>query len=143
MGFEVELSQKVNKTISWYANYTYMKTNIINDLDDDQDGGTVPFSPNHIANTGFTISTDFGLKFVPSASFVGKYYDSSSKTNRGEFNPGVIVNAFISQTVAKKDNFNLDIFAKAYNLTNNTYEMPWQFQNTGLAVSGGVKIIFK
>jgi hypothetical protein len=29
-----------------------------------------------------------------------------------------------------------------YNITNNKFEMPWQFQDPGFAVAGGLKFVF-
>ncbi|MGD2034379.1 MAG: TonB-dependent receptor [Bacteroidales bacterium] len=142
-GFEIEAKQVINKNFSWFVNYTYMKTTIKNDIDTDQDGATVPFAPVHVANAGILFSADFGLTINPVLNYNDGYYDSSSKSGRQEFTPGALVNLYISQMIADKEHFNLDVFFRIYNLTDNRYEMPWQFQNTGIAVTGGFKVSFK
>jgi hypothetical protein len=38
--------------------------------------------------------------------------------------------------------YKLDAYVDLYNLTNNEYEMPWQFQDPGFSVIGGVKVGF-
>lgn len=140
-GFEVELSQQLNPHFRWYANYTYMNSEVTNDLTE-LDGATVPFAPEHIANAGFTYHSKFGLKVTPAFNYNGGYFDSTSPTDRNEFVPGVLLNLFVSQEVVNQPGFRLGLFAKAYNLTDNRYEMPWGFQNTGLAVMGGFKVTF-
>jgi iron complex outermembrane recepter protein len=142
-GFEIEVGQALNPSFSWFANYTYMKTAVKNEMDADQDGATVPFAPSNILNAGISISTAFGLKVNPVLNYNGGYYDSSSLSGRNVFTPGALINLLVSQLVAVKEDYNLDIFISAYNLTNNKFEMPWQFQNTGLAITGGFKMSFR
>lgn len=143
LGFEFEVNQQINKTISWFANYTYMNTNINNERDEDKDGVNIPFAPEHVANAGISMNTGFGLIIRPVLNYNDGYFDSSSKSGRKEFKPGTLINLYASQLISDKENFKIDLFAKGYNLTNNKYEMPWQFQNTGIAVTIGFKVSFK
>ena len=143
MGIELEAGSRVTQRVSWFANYTYMNTTIINELDADQDGATVPFAPSHVANAGFSIYSQTGLTVSPALNYNGGYYDSSSKSGRNEFNPGLVANLYISQVVRTRGNYDLNLFARGYNLTDNRYEMPWQFQNTGLAITGGFRVKFR
>jgi iron complex outermembrane recepter protein len=138
IGIEVELNHHLNDLFSWFANYTWMKTNIENPYFEDQNDVNVPFAPEHVANAGIDLSFPFGLKFSPYLNYNGGYYDSNSKSGRKKFTPGALVNAFISQSLTNTDTFNLELFARFYNLTNNRYEMPWQFQNTGFSVMAGL-----
>ena len=142
-GFEIEASQQLSSSLSWFANYTYMNSTVENENDAEQDGGTVPFAPEHVANAGISVETDFGLIVRPVLNYNGGYYDSSVKSARKKFTPGALINVYASQRMAEKESFSLNLFATVYNLTNNKYEMPWQFQNTGLAVNGGIRIQFK
>jgi iron complex outermembrane recepter protein len=142
-GFELEAGSLMGRNISWFANYTYMQTTINNELDPDQDGATVPFAPTHVANAGISATTSFGMTVYPVLNYNGGYYDSSSRSGRTRFVPGFMINLFISQSVRAFDNYGLDVFVKTYNLTNNRYEMPWQFRNTGLAVNGGFRVRFR
>jgi hypothetical protein len=41
-----------------------------------------------------------------------------------------------------KNGRRLDIFLKGYNLTDNRYDMPWQFRDPGLSLTAGIKAVF-
>jgi outer membrane receptor protein involved in Fe transport len=75
-------------------------------------------------------------------NYTGTYYDSSSKSGRKSFTPGLLVNFFAQQEIVTTKSIQLDLFGQFYNLTDNRYEMPWQFQNTGLSMMVGFKISF-
>jgi iron complex outermembrane recepter protein len=141
-GVEAELKQKINESLGWFANFTYMKTEIKNQYDADQDGGTVPFSPKMVANAGISYTAPFGLQITPSLNYNDGYYDSSSKTGRKKFTPGALLNAYVAQTIVNKNNCKVTCFGQFYNITNNQYEMPWQFKNTGFSVMGGLRVEF-
>lgn len=142
VGGEFEVREKINDWISWFANVTYMKTTVNNDLDPDQDGATVPFSPELVINAGLSFTAPFGLQITPALNYNNGFYDSSSKSGRKKFTPGSLLNAYISQRIVKKNNTQVSCFGQFYNLTNNKYEMPWQFMNTGFSVMGGLKVEF-
>jgi iron complex outermembrane recepter protein len=141
-GVEAELKQKINESLGWFANFTYIKTEIKNQFDADQDGGTVPFSPEMIVNAGVSYTAPFGLQVTPSFNYNDGYYDSSSKTGRKKFTPGALLSAYVSQTIVNKNNCKVTCFGQFYNITNNQYEMPWQFKNTGFSVMGGLRVEF-
>ena len=141
-GFETEIKQNLNEQFSWFANFTSMKTKIANQYDADQDGGTVPFSPEMLVNAGFSYLAPFGLQITPSLNYNDGFYDSSSKSGRSKFVPGVLLNAYVSQIIVSNNKSKVSCFGQFYNLTNNRYEMPWQFQNTGFSVMGGLKVEF-
>jgi outer membrane receptor protein involved in Fe transport len=141
-GFEMELRQQLSPGFSWFANATGMENQISNDRDEDQDGASVPFAPELVGNAGILLTTDFGLTLRPVLNYTGAYYDSSSKSGRNEFEPGVVINFFGSQRLVEDEAFVIDLFTEVYNLTDNRFEMPWQFKNTGIAISGGFKVTF-
>jgi len=140
MGVEIELNQHLNELLLWFANYTWMKTNIENPHFEDQDQVNIPFAPENVANAGLDLSFPFGMKFSPYLNYNDGYFDSNSKSGRKKFTPGVVINAFLSQNLKKSEKINLDIFIRLYNITDNRYEMPWQFQNTGISATGGLTI---
>ena len=142
MGIEGELSYSWNNIISCFANTTLMKTSIENEIDEDQDGSNVTFSPGFIANAGLNLTTPFNLRITPVMNYTGIYYDSTSRSGRNEFNPGALINLFISQQVIDQDNYSMELFVRVYNMTNNKYEMPWQFRNTGTSITGGFRVSF-
>jgi iron complex outermembrane recepter protein len=143
VGIELEINHHFSDRFSWFANYTFMKTNIENPYDEDQDGVEVPFAPEHIANAGIDLSFPFGLKFSPYLNYNSGYYDSNSKSGRHKFIPGFLLNAYLSQEITSSDNYSLDIFTRLYNVTDNRYEMPWQFQNTGFSLMIGLTMTLK
>ncbi len=141
-GGEMEVSQRVNKTFSWFVNGTYMNTNIRNDRDANQNNVNIPFSPNCIVNVGGSVYSSSGFKFTPSLNYNGGFYDGTSKIERRWFTPGIVFNACISQKITKSDSQLVECFAQLYNITNNDYNMPWQFKNPGFSAMYGIKVTF-
>lgn len=141
-GGEIGLSQRWAEGFSWFANGTYLKSNTINDLNNDQNDVEIPFSPNVILNGGFSYTFPMGLTISPSLSYNGGFYDGASKTSRNLFKPGVVLNVYVEQYLAKGDVYTLDCFVQLYNITNNDFEMPWQFKNPGFSAMFGIKATF-
>ena len=139
-GFEIEASQQLSSTIAWFANYTYLNTSIDNSSNVDQGGTEIPFAPANIANIGFDLSFDFGLQLHPYVNYSSDFYDSNSKSGRKAFTQGAIVNLSATQTIAKGEGYSTVLFLLVSNLTDNQYEMPWQFKNTGIGITGGLKV---
>ena len=135
MGVEAEVKQQVSDKLQWFANLTYMKTKVKN-------AGTVPFSPELLANIGVNYTAPFGLSINPYLNYNNGFYDSSDLNSRGFFKPGAILNINISQELAKTEEYNVECFSQLYNLTNNKYEMPWQFRNTGFSITVGIRATF-
>ncbi len=142
-GGEIEVSQRINNELSWFANVTLIASNIKNDSNLIMNNVAIPFSPNRILNFGINYSAPFGLTLAPTLNYNGGYFDSMSKTERTRFTPGVLVNIYIAQCIAKSNSFRVECTAQLYNITNNNYEMPWQFKNTGFSCMFGLKITFK
>ena len=134
-GLEAELKQMITTNIQWFANYTLMKTKV-------KGAGTVPFAPEQVANLGVNLSTSYGLSFSPYLNYNNGFYDSSDKAGRSFFKPGTLLNINVSQVLAKTESYKLEAFGNFYNVTNNKYEMPWQFQNPGFSMMAGIKATF-
>jgi outer membrane receptor protein involved in Fe transport len=134
-GLEAELKQMITNNIQWFANYTLMKTKV-------KGAGTVPFAPEQVANLGVNLSTSYGLSFSPYLNYNNGYYDSSDKAGRSFFKPGALLNLNVAQVLAQTDNYRVEAFGNLYNVTNNKYEMPWQFQNPGFSMMAGIKATF-
>ena len=141
-GVEVEVRQFVNRYFQWFANYTYTHTDVANDVDPDQDGSDVPFVPDHMGNVGFSAQFPFGLIITPYLNVVGTYYDSTSKSGRKSFGPYEVLSANVQQILYETPENSIRLNVDLYNLTDNRYEMPWQFQDTGFSVLGGVEARF-
>ncbi len=138
-GVEVEMRQVVNRYVHWFANYTYTNTDVENEIDPDQDGSDVPFVPDHMGNVGLTAQFPFGLTISPYVHVVGNYYDSTSNSGRKEFGPYEVFSANIQQVVYETPDSSIRLNVDLYNLTDNRYELPWQFVDTGFSVLGGVE----
>ena len=143
LGGEIEFSMAHGDRFSWFANLTYLFTHTVNDQDADQNNVEIPFSPELILNLGAMLTTPFGLTIVPYANYNSGFFDGTSRTGRSFYKPGFLLNAFISQRVASFSHGTLECFARLYNLTDNDYELPWQFKNTGFAGMGGLRITLK
>lgn len=142
LGGEIEIKHRLNDAIQWFANCTLIDTKIENSYDLDQDGAEVPFAPATIVNIGLDITTPFGLSVSPTLNYNSGYYDSSSLNNRRKFTPGVILNLHLSQVISIGDSHRLEWFAQLINLTDNRFDMPWQFRNLGFSVMSGIRATF-
>lgn len=142
-GGEVEISMSVSSSFSWFANATWMITTNRNDLDTNQNNVEIPFSSKMVVNLGTMLTTPFGLTVVPFANYNSGFYDGTSITTRSFYKPGLILNLYASQRIAKIRAGALECFVQLYNLTDNTYEMPWQFINTGFSGQCGIRVTFK
>jgi outer membrane receptor protein involved in Fe transport len=134
-GVEAEVKQLLSNNIQWFANYTYMKTKV-------KDAGTVPFAPEQVANVGVNLTMPFGLMVSPYLNYNNGFYDSSDKTSRAFFKPGALLNINASQVIAKSEAYKVEAFGNFYNVTNNKYKMPWQFQNPGFSMMAGIRATF-
>ncbi len=141
-GFELSLKQQIESKIEWFANLTYIKSEIEDPNNPDQDGVEVPFVPKLVSNIGGTFYFPHNIETCVWMHFGGKIFDSSSKADRNSFYSGEVINLLVSKKINFRNNTKLDVFAKIYNLTNNEFIMPWQFQDTGFSFSLGTRIVF-
>ena len=128
--------------VEWFANATYTHTEISNPKDADQDGSEVPFVPAFSSNAGFTVNFPKDIHVSYTLHLGGQIYDSSSKTGRTKFNSYELMNVSAWMTVYKMKSGGIDIYTQLYNITDNKFEMPWQFRDPGFSASGGVRITF-
>lgn len=141
-GFEVEVARRFGGRCEWFANATFMRSRVGNELDPDQDGAEVPFSPDFIANLGLSWQAPFGLVLAPALHYNAGYFDGTARTGRAFYKPGLVFNLYAAQRVAHGDSYRLEFFAEFYNVSDNRYDMPWQFRDPGFAVEAGIKLTF-
>jgi iron complex outermembrane recepter protein len=141
-GGEIEIAHQLSFSFSWFVNGTYMSTNNKNDLSPDENDVEIPFSPQFVANMGMKYYSPGGFTLVMTLNYNDGFYDGISKTGRNWFKPGFIINAYAAQNIAAFDAYDVECFAQLSNITNNKYEMPWQFQNTGFAGMFGIRVTF-
>lgn len=141
-GTEIEYRIRFLPYTEFFANYTYTHSEIQNDLDPDQDGAEVPFVPKHTGNIGINLTLPYDFTVGIYLHLAGKIYDSSSLSGRNEFDSYEILNMKINKVLVKNDHYSLNAYLDLYNITNNEFEMPWQFQDPGFSASGGIKVVF-
>jgi outer membrane receptor protein involved in Fe transport len=141
-GVETSLEQSVGTGLRWFANYTYTHSRIENPVDPDQDGAQVPFVPDHSANAGVELSLPGATRVAPYLHVAGRIYDSTSKSGRQSFSPHGVLNLDLSRELVRRGNSNLALDVLLYNVTNDRYDMPWQFRDPGFSGSVGVRGTF-
>ncbi|MBM3240512.1 TonB-dependent receptor [Candidatus Poribacteria bacterium] len=141
-GGEVSVNHKLSDVIEWFANYTYTTTEIQNDVDPDQDGANVPFVPENTINIGTTLNLPLDFRVITYLHIAGEIYDSTSKSGRNKFDSYELLNLKLQKTLIKRNTKQVDFYASFYNVTNNKFKMPWQFQDPGFSASGGIKAGF-
>lgn len=141
-GVELETQYKPLDWLRLFANYTYTDTTIDNDKDPDMDGAEVPFVPRHMGNIGADLDLPYDFKASVYLHVAGRIYDSTSKQGRHRFSGYEVLNAYVEKLLLKKETTTLSVYGRFYNLTDNEFEMPWQFQDPGFAFTGGVKLVF-
>ncbi len=130
-GAEFEVQHFITNKFKWFANFTVTDTEVKNSLDKNQDGSDIPFVPKFIANAGFTANLPYDFTVSPYFQYVGKYYDSTDKTNRRDFGNYATVNINIKKELFRTEKYYSNLILEVNNLFDRKYEMPWQFQDPG------------
>ena len=141
-GFEISIKQSAKKKLDWFANLTLSKSEIVDPNNPDQDGVEIPFVPKVMGNLGFTVYLPNSIEVSPMAHFGGRIYDNSSRASRTAFDSKELINLILSKTFDLKSNQKLNIFLDLYNITNNKFDMPWQFRDPGFSYTMGLRFIF-
>ncbi|MCX7007333.1 MAG: TonB-dependent receptor [Kiritimatiellaeota bacterium] len=142
LGFEAALKCRLTDWVDGFANYTYTHSRISNSIDHDQDGATVPFVPENMGDVGVTLLLPGNLTISPSLHWSGSIYDSSSLTSRQKFDSYELVNVMVRKGLIRDGKRSVDLYLELYNITNNHYEMPWQFQDPGFSAMAGIQATF-
>jgi outer membrane receptor protein involved in Fe transport len=141
-GIELEAKQIINQYIQWFANYTYTWTKLKNGVDPDQDRSNLNFVPKYSGNAGLTLSLPKDIFISPYLNAVGVYYDSTSKSGRLKFGPYQTVNVNVRKAFVTTSSGTFNLTVDLYNVLNQKYEMPWQFQNPGFSMFVGLEARF-
>ncbi|SFM72383.1 TonB-dependent receptor plug domain-containing protein [Thermodesulforhabdus norvegica] len=142
LGVEIEGRYAITNSIEIFANYTFVHTKVENNVDPNQDGSEVPFVPSHLGNLGLVIRLPWDLTIVPYLHVFGKYYDSTDKTSRQSFGPEELINIHIEKPILKSDTWKLKLSLDLNNITDNAYEMPWQFRDPGFNTMIKADLVF-
>ncbi len=141
-GFEIQLNHALSKTLSWFANYTFIDTKVTNKVDPANDNSDIPFVPRYTLNIGLTANLPYDITISPYLNAVGKYYDSTAKADRKKFGPYETINVKAQKMLYKTQNYRANLNIELNNITDKKYEMPWQFRDTGLNAFAAVELIF-
>jgi outer membrane receptor protein involved in Fe transport len=138
-GVEVAAEQYLAETLSSFANFTYTHSRISNDLDPDQDGASVSFVPNWVANVGLTATLPYQVTVSPYLNAVGRFYDSTSKSGRKGFGDFAVLSLRLQKTFVARA-CQVDLSVALNNLTNKKYDQPWNFRDPGFNGMGYVQV---
>lgn len=141
-GFEVQLNHAFTKNLSWFANYTFMDTKVNNKVDPVHDNSNIPFVPQYTINVGLTASLPYDITLSPYLSAIGKYYDTTAKSDRKKFGPYETINLKAQKMLYKTQNYKANLNIELSNITDKKYEMPWQFRDTGFNAFAALELIF-
>jgi iron complex outermembrane receptor protein len=141
-GLELGMRQQLVSWLGWFANYTYTHSKNEDPDNQDQDGTEVPFVPEHMGNVGLDAQLPYKARASLYAHLAGSVYDSLSKSGRTKMDPYQVVNFSAVMPVFAKNAFELDLRLDLYNILNQHYEMPWQFQDPGFSFMFGVEARF-
>ena len=94
-----------------------------------------------MSNAGISLYIPYDIEISSRIHFGGGIYDSSSKIDRTYYDSKEVLNMFVSKTFIFANDRKLNAFIKLYNITNNKYDMPWQFRDPGFNITIGTRII--
>ena len=141
-GLELSLTHSPLPWFSWFANYTYTSSEISNDTDPDQDGNEVSFVPEHMGNIGTTLNLPMDIQCSVYLHLAGEIYDSTSSASRQKFSGYELLNASLKKKLNLSQSYDAEIYIDLYNLTDNRFQMPWQYQDPGISGVAGFRITF-
>ncbi len=141
-GVELQLNHAISKNVSWFANYTFMDTEVNNKLDPANDNSNIPFVPQYVINVGLTANLPYDITISPYLNAVGKYYDTTSKPDRKKFGPYETINIKANKLLYKTQSYKANLNIELSNITDKKFEMPWQFRDTGFNAFGAIEFIF-
>lgn len=141
-GAELEVTHRLSETVEWFANYTYTNAEVVeNSEDPSKVGAKINFVPESAISAGVHLTLTQGLRATVSVqSYSGIYSDVSKDATI--FDGYTLVNARLEQRIRSKSGYDLHLFLEPYNITNQTFEMPWQFQDPGFSANGGLMVSF-
>jgi outer membrane receptor protein involved in Fe transport len=139
-GLELAFEHGFSENLRWFANGTLTRSEINNPLDPDQDGAELPFVPDWMANLGASVTLGGRVVVSPYLRAVGAFYDSSSISGRQEFGSYVVPALRVEGAIDTGAGTSALLALDLNNLTDERYEMPWQFRDPGFNAFGSVTL---
>ncbi len=142
-GVEAEIRVMPIQEVTVFSTLTWTETTVENPRNPDQDGSDVPFVPDLTMNGGATVNLEpLNLILTGVVHYSGKIVDSLSKKDRQSYDQGLVVSLSGEWTVFRAEKSRLNLTGSVYNLTDNQFDMPWQFKDTGRALTAGLQLTF-
>lgn len=141
-GVEIDVKHRISNLFEWFGNATLVNSKINNSLDSDRDGLAIAFSPSNIVNLGVVSILPQDLSIALYYHRVGNYYDNDSRSARAEFGNYGIVNLRVQKLIRRSKNDSLNVTLELNNLTDNDYEMPFDFREVGFNALAGLHWAF-
>lgn len=141
-GVELDIKHAFSNNLQWFGNLTYTQTKVTSQNNADQDGTAIPFSPDHVANLGLTSQLPWGVTLSPYYHWVGRYYDSTSRSGRKPFGHYGVLNVRLQKSLKRDADYALNLTVDLNNLTDKRYDMPWDFRDPGFNAFAGLHLVF-
>jgi iron complex outermembrane receptor protein len=139
-GLELAFDHGISDQLRWFVNGTLTRSEIDNPFDSDQDGSEIPFVPDWMANLGASLTVGDRVVVSPYLRAGGSFYDSSSISGRREFGSYVVPALRVEGTIDTGAGSSAVLALDLNNLTDERYEMPWQFRDPGFNAFGSVTL---
>ena len=141
-GAELEVTHRLSDMVEWFANYTYTNAEVTdNPTDREKEGAKMNFVPETAIGIGAHLTLAQGLRATITAQSYSGIYGGIDK-DAEPLDGYVLVNARVQYGVSTQDGYDLTLFIEPYNITNQTFEMPWGFQDPGFSANGGLMVSF-
>lgn len=142
MGIELDIRHAPLEHLRWFANLTLSHTRVENPAQPDQDGTAVPFAPEQVANLGFTARLPGDVIASPYLHWVGRYWDSTSRSTRHAFGNYALLNLHLQRQLLQRGAATVDLTLDLNNLANRHYDMPFDFRDPGFNAFAAVDVRF-
>jgi outer membrane receptor protein involved in Fe transport len=141
-GIELDIEHLLSERWQWFANVTFTETTIDNPEEPDQNGTAIPFAPDLMANLGITASLPWQSSAAARYSWIGRYYDSSSRSSRMEYGQYGVLCLRLQKSLYRDAERALSLSLDLNNLLDERYEMPFSFEDPGFNAFVALNLIF-
>jgi outer membrane receptor protein involved in Fe transport len=141
-GVEFDVRHVPSNTLQWFANVTASRTKVRNPTSADQSGTEIPFSPDLVANLGLSARVGGEVDVAPYFQWVGRYYDSDSRSGRTALGHYGVLNARLQKELVRKPAYSANLILDLNNLLDRHYNLPFGFQDPGFNAWAGVDLRF-
>lgn len=141
-GLELDFNHQRNENFEYFANITYTDTKLKDSINPVNDGSDIPFVPKYVANFGMSVIIPADITMSAYLQQVGKYYNSTNKTERMEFGNYHTINGKLQKNLYRSAKYSINALLDLNNIGNSRYTMPWGFVDPGFNAMASVQISF-